>query len=774
MNGPTPAPGFASDSVSERGRLRRILARVVRVVGRTTYSYASCGQCRRKLVPASLPASSLSAPYSVSGSLEGGRRPLGDRSAHHNANTTMSHAGLRTATANPPILYSCLYCRVSVDAHAVNHRFSVGLQVALTDSCILKTVSVFGSSLAPAFGMSCSALHRALARDTDAYSMASQSASVAVDAKKVVNALECVMNNKVIVLLVKPSTMAAINSLTNSLEKSLRISDGTKFSKVAVAPSSSDLAADLRQKPAARLHHVANQNQDFVVSSIEFLEPPAVSVAHILGLLPFPPTLLAPVEAPVRNFPSAQEAPCSFISDSSQLATSDKDFLHSFTQDMRRELEEVDQPTIVPQPESNAQDPSQLLPRHELGTESRFISPPSTPRPTGNSVFPGSVASASLSVLQQQQHATLQQHNLQHQPTLPLFNSDVFLEDNIQQAVATTDENQAFELTDISVSSYFGIPSPPRQSPQFQLHTQQLIEVETTSHGVEEADLESNMFHSRSTPWLQTRMAALAAEPTHTTTSSFITAAVLLVPESPFLPPASRQQHLQQSPRCVVTLVDDSPLPSHTRRYFGFGVEEEGVACTPLGRKNSASGGSTVVRGRIVEDASSPFYVADTPVARVAQMSVGGQSTFGFSDDEEEEDEEDGKVGMEDGLRECAGVALGSPSGARHEGTRWVYRHSSRSGGGTGRKRTGKEREQEDLAQLQSAVLESIGSLSLRDREPVNEPDEELSNSSKKRARFSALVLAEESNPAEIGGFHLTQTQFNKAAAGFGGRRLSS
>ncbi|ORY48988.1 hypothetical protein BCR33DRAFT_15543 [Rhizoclosmatium globosum] len=142
-----------------------------------------------------------------------------------------------------------------------------------------------------------------------------------IDSRRVIHALDQVVANLVVLLVVKNSMFEQLTDLSDVLDRSLQLNGSVKSTK----HSSTSFT---RQK-------------DFVVSSIEFPVPPSITVAHILGLVSLPPI----------QFPNTIN--------SQPLDTFSDDLLDGLTQE-------------------NIFSPS--MPTNEnLSISSRFLSPPTTP-----------------------------------------------------------------------------------------------------------------------------------------------------------------------------------------------------------------------------------------------------------------------------------------------------------------------------------------------------------------------------------------------------------
>ncbi|KAJ3102529.1 hypothetical protein HK100_004350 [Physocladia obscura] len=391
---------------SNNKRNSRVLATIVRVAPRSTYSYPSCNRCLKKLssalsaanppVSVSVSTSSFeSSPLPSSGSRIPQRRAFGDASSNANSATTIT-ATTTIGTTTPRVIpaeisrpasvhiFTCLSCGASFSKDAVSYRYSVTLTVSINNR--LQNIAVFGNSLNPLFGMSCTPLFHTL-KNKAIQDFGTQTPTI--DGRKVLNALDQVAAGIVIILVIKNQTLSAMNELSDLMERGLKIKDNAEINVVARQYQQWPGIAVNPKKSATSFSFPANDNKwqkDFVISAVEFPKPPVTTVAHILGLLQSPNLqIIVPTDKDITKNRKG-------------------DLFKSFSRDLFQELVA-----------SQSQDVERNAP------QSNQISPPTTPQ---------------QSILD------------------PIFNS-------LHTNITSECHEENFELSAISLQSFFGILSSP-------------------------------------------------------------------------------------------------------------------------------------------------------------------------------------------------------------------------------------------------------------------------------------------------------------------------
>ncbi|KAI8840153.1 hypothetical protein BJ741DRAFT_598087 [Chytriomyces cf. hyalinus JEL632] len=756
---------------------QRVLATVLHVASRASFSYPCCERCCRKMLPSGHPSNShvtvtpppANAPSNTVQVAISARLPLGDASSTTNTN---SNTVVNTYSAQRQTTYACPICRVAVSETALSHRYAVSLVVSLASGAI-RNVTVFGSSLLPAFGLSCTALHRALrrARHQNSYP-STQTGSYAVDSRLVLSLLSQVFENQPIILVLKNSTLAAMSELSDLMEHAMQLNTDTTIEAVPIA------GITRKKRNASFL-----RQNDFVVSSVEFPTAPSLTVAQLLG---FMPTQLQQQQSSRtdglrlnhrsnNNITSVQSLAAGTMTNSSNSNPSSQieasEPLVAFASDMRIALDTVDQ--IDPLTSEHSA-------RRALISSAPLASPPRTPRRT---------LSVSVGVSPGFEHQSQFFENIN--PVASSSNALAPFHPEPDTQEIGTDEPIP-EMAEISVCALFGIPSPPRNLQQ----EQQVEPPSTTSHQISQSfhtyeNKISNSFNAgeciqrmENVPDVFDRFAAVAAEEEHQYYSNhvLVSDSPLAADSNPF--ESSRTIVNMLQPTREITLVAESPISSGekvrtTRHISNWRSSIPGqLVNTPISCKN----GFTQNLSAATE--SSPTFVADTPMSKSGNenqfLELEGSPTspcllFGSvrAKFQEQKDPSQPSLAIPPPMAvNTSFLPLQSPS----QNTRNRRR-------GSGSKQTLLPTNKnaihinEQLACEDGNLAESISGLTLEDLvdntiHPFSAGSDQLRTaafgSPKKRVRLGQDLNGQNANAKE-GNFFFTQTQFNNAAASITG-----
>ncbi|KAJ3405427.1 hypothetical protein HDU80_001349 [Chytriomyces hyalinus] len=758
---------------------QRVLATVLHVASRASFSYPCCERCCRKMLPSLHPSSNhvavtpstANSPSNTVPAAISARLPLGDASSTTNTN---SNTVVNTYSAQRQTTYACPICRVAVSETALSHRYAVSLAVSLASGAV-RNVTVFGSSLLPAFGLSCTALHRALrrARHQNSYP-STQTGSYAVDSRLVLSLLSQVFENQPIILVLKNSTLAAMSELSDLMEHAMQLNTDTTVEAVPI------VGITRKKRNASFL-----RQNDFVVSSVEFPTAPSLTVAQLLGFMPAQLSHTDGLRLNHRSnnninpnviHTSVQSLAAGTMTDSSnsnppsQIEASEP--LAAFASDMRVALNTVDQIDPV------TTEPSA---RRALISSAPLASPPRTPRRT---------LSVSVGVSPVYEHQSQFFENIN--PVATSSNAlTQFHPDPDTQEIGT--DEPIPEMAEIAVCALFGIPSPPRN-----LQQEQQVEPPSTtaSHQISQSfhayeNKISNPFNAgeciqrmENMPDVFDRFAAVAAEEEHQHYSNrvLVTDSPLAADSNPF--ELSRTIVNKLQPTREITLVAESPISSGekvrtTRHISNWRSSIPGqLVKTPISCKN----GFTQTLSAATE--SSPTFVADTPMSKSGNenqfLELEGSPTspcllFGSARAKFQEQKDPSQPSLVIPPPMVVNTSFLPPQSPSQN------MHNRRRGSGSKQtllptnKTTIHKNEQ--LGCEDANLAESISGLTLEDLvdntiHPFSAASDQLRTaafgSPKKRVRLGQDLNGQNANAKE-GNFFFTQTQFNNATASITG-----